>query len=138
MYIKYFLRTFTKFCDVVSLYLYPYNLPARFYAFKKTTKSLTNHLLYDILYFMGVFRHFITKRNSAEWSDIMYHNEIRKLRKQMYWNQYDLADYLDTNQTTIWKWEKGYSLPNTAQRAKLAELLHCTVEALYPPQPDDH
>ena len=70
----------------------------------------------------GIFSHV------ANWTGMKCN--IRELRKQNNLTQKELARLVDTNETTISRWERG-QFPSVPALWKLAEALRCKVDDLY-------
>lgn len=52
-------------------------------------------------------------------------------RKRICLSQADLAAAMGTDRTTVTKWESGAASPPAAKLPKLAQLLGCTIDALF-------
>lgn len=57
--------------------------------------------------------------------------KIKELRTLAGMTQRELADGMGVLPSCVTNWESGLSMPRTAQLPKLAELLHCTIDALF-------
>lgn len=55
------------------------------------------------------------------------------MRKRANLKQFELADILKVERSTIAKWESGAAFPRAAQLPELAAALHCTIDELYTP-----
>ena len=55
------------------------------------------------------------------------------MRKRAKLKQFELADLLKVERSTIAKWESGAAYPRAAQLPELAAALHCTIDELYQP-----
>ena len=58
-------------------------------------------------------------------------NNIKVLREQSGMSQKALATTMGVSQQAVSKWETGASLPLAEQLPKLADLFHCTIDALF-------
>lgn len=58
-------------------------------------------------------------------------NNIKLLREQKGLSQCDIAVALMVSPQAVSKWERGESAPKWEQAPKLADLLDCTIDALY-------
>lgn len=56
---------------------------------------------------------------------------IKELRLAAGLTQVELAAEMGTVQSTVSAWESGSSLPSAGLLPKLADTLHCTIDALY-------
>ena len=56
------------------------------------------------------------------------------MRKRANLKQFELADLLKVERSTIAKWESGAAFPRASQLPDLAAALHCTIDELYQPQ----
>ena len=63
-------------------------------------------------------------------SHIMFHENLKALRKDRGLSQEELAVRLNVVRQTISKWEKGLSVPDAAMLIRLAEVLDTTVSRL--------
>ena len=45
--------------------------------------------------------------------------------------QCDIARHMGVDVTTVCKWENGVTYPRSHMLPKLADLLHCSIDALY-------
>ena len=54
--------------------------------------------------------------------------KLREARERRVWSQLYLATKLETNQTTVSRWEKGVTLPSYFFREKLCSLLGVSME----------
>ena len=57
--------------------------------------------------------------------------KIRELRKAAGMTQRQLADLMGVGQTAVCNWETGANLPASDQLRKLADVLGCTIDALF-------
>lgn len=57
--------------------------------------------------------------------------KFRELRLAANLTQQDIANRLNVDRSTVSYWEKGTAMPRAEQLPKLADLLHCTIDALY-------
>ena len=57
--------------------------------------------------------------------------KFRELRLAANLTQQDIANRLNVDRSTVSYWEKGTAMPRAEQLPKLADLLHCTSDALY-------
>lgn len=55
------------------------------------------------------------------------------MRKRANLKQFELADLLKVERSTIAKWESGAAFPRAVQLPDLAAALHCTIDELYQP-----
>lgn len=55
---------------------------------------------------------------------------IRKQRKAERKSQAELAEALGVTQGAVSQWETGLTMPTLPMLAKIAEVLHCTTDAL--------
>lgn len=60
----------------------------------------------------------------------MFNKNIVKLRKAIGLSQYDVAEKLGLNQSSVAMWETGRNIPSGKNLIRLAELLNVTVEQL--------
>jgi transcriptional regulator with XRE-family HTH domain len=56
---------------------------------------------------------------------------IKRLRKKVLLTQESLAERINVDRSTVAKWETGASFPRTDMLPKLAEILGCTIDALF-------
>lgn len=49
--------------------------------------------------------------------------------------QKQLAEQLNVSQSNIAMWETGAAMPSASKLPELADLLHCTIDALYGREP---
>lgn len=56
---------------------------------------------------------------------------IKELRLAAKLSQQAVADHLDVDRTTVTCWENGTSMPRADLLPKLADLLNCTIDALF-------
>lgn len=56
---------------------------------------------------------------------------IRKRREQAAMTQAQMADALNVNRATVAMWETGKSNPRAEMLPAIAQLLGCTIDALY-------
>ncbi|WP_130869214.1 helix-turn-helix domain-containing protein [Intestinimonas massiliensis (ex Afouda et al. 2020)] len=56
---------------------------------------------------------------------------IKELREAMGLTRVQLADRLGVSVVAVRKWELGMAKPNADKLPALADLLHCTIDALY-------
>lgn len=61
-------------------------------------------------------------------------NEIRRLREAKDMSPTELAFRVRRSQTTIWRYESGEAVPSLATARRIAEVLDCTVDDLFPLQ----
>ena len=62
---------------------------------------------------------------------------IKELREAAGYSKRDLARIMDVDIAAVCRWEDGTMLPRAAKLPKLADLFHCTIDALFgrePPQ----
>ena len=57
--------------------------------------------------------------------------KFRELRLAANLTQQDIANRLNVDRSTVSYWEKGTAMPRAEQLPKLADLLNCTIDALY-------
>ena len=57
-------------------------------------------------------------------------NSIQTIRKNLGISQYDIANELGIDRSTVAKWETGKALPRAEVLVKLAAVLHCTVDEI--------
>ena len=55
------------------------------------------------------------------------------MRKRAKLKQFELADLLKVERSTIAKWESGVAFPRASQLPELAKTLNCTIDELYQP-----
>lgn len=55
------------------------------------------------------------------------------MRKRAKLKQFELADLLKVERSTIAKWESGAAYPRASQLPELAKALDCTIDELYQP-----
>lgn len=53
------------------------------------------------------------------------------MRKRAKLKQFELADLLKVERSTIAKWESGVAYPRASQLPELAKALDCTIDELY-------
>jgi transcriptional regulator with XRE-family HTH domain len=58
-------------------------------------------------------------------------NKMIKIRRDKRLSQQEIADYLEVNQSTIFKWESGLSLPNANQLQLISQILDVDIDALF-------
>ena len=63
-----------------------------------------------------------------KWGDKM--NAFEYYRKKVLLTQEEAAGALGLNRSTVTKWETGVALPATAKLNDIADLYHCTIDAL--------
>ena len=56
---------------------------------------------------------------------------IKERREAMGLTRIQLADSLGVTTVAVRKWEVGLAMPNAGKLPALADLLHCTIDALY-------
>lgn len=56
---------------------------------------------------------------------------IKELRKAAGLTQVQVANRLEVSQSTVCSWEVGTAAPAAAMLPKLADLFHCTIDALF-------
>lgn len=56
---------------------------------------------------------------------------IKELRERAGLTRIQLADHLGVSVVAVRKWELGTAKPNADKLPALADLLHCTIDALY-------
>lgn len=56
---------------------------------------------------------------------------IREHREAMGLTRIQVADRLGVTKVAVRKWEVGLAMPNADKLPALADLLHCTIDALY-------
>lgn len=56
---------------------------------------------------------------------------IKQLREKEQLTQAELASALEVSQQTIAKWECGLAVPRATLLPQLADLLHCSIDALF-------
>ena len=57
--------------------------------------------------------------------------EIKRLRVQANLTQMQLADAMQVDRSTVAHWEIGTAMPRSELLPRLADLLGCTIDALY-------
>lgn len=57
--------------------------------------------------------------------------KIKNLRLAAGMTQEEVARHMNVDYTTVCKWETGATYPRAQMLPKLADLLHCTIDALY-------
>ena len=57
--------------------------------------------------------------------------EIKRHRLAAGLTQEEVARHMDVDFTTVCKWENGVSCPRASALPKLADLFHCSIDALY-------
>ena len=55
------------------------------------------------------------------------------MRKRAKLKQFELADLLKVERSTIAKWESGAAYPRASHLPELAKALDCTIDELYQP-----
>lgn len=60
---------------------------------------------------------------------------LRQLRQMANLTQKQLAEQLNVSQSNIAMWETGAAMPSASKLPELADLLHCTIDALYGREP---
>lgn len=58
-------------------------------------------------------------------------NNIKSLRVASGMSQRDLANEMNISQQAVARWERGDSMPRADQLPRLADLLNCTIDALF-------
>ncbi len=58
-------------------------------------------------------------------------NKMIKIRRSKRLSQQEIADYLEVNQSTIFKWESGLSLPNANQLQLISQILDVDIDVLF-------
>lgn len=61
----------------------------------------------------------------------MISENLRRLRIANGYTQQQLAEYLCISNQSISKWERGDAMPSTELLPKIAEFLHCSINALF-------
>lgn len=56
---------------------------------------------------------------------------LRELRKERGLTQVQLAEMMSVTQGAVSGWESGTALPQASQLPRLADLLGCSIDALY-------
>lgn len=56
---------------------------------------------------------------------------IKELRERAGLTRIQLADHLGVSVVAVRKWDLGMAKPNADKLPVLADLLHCTIDALY-------
>lgn len=56
---------------------------------------------------------------------------LRRLRHMADLTQKQLAEQLNVSQSNIAMWETGTAMPSASKLPELADLLHCSIDALY-------
>lgn len=56
---------------------------------------------------------------------------LRELRKERGLTQVQLAEMMSVTQGAVSSWESGTALPQASQLPRLADLLGCSIDALY-------
>ncbi|MEQ2454929.1 helix-turn-helix domain-containing protein [Flavonifractor hominis] len=56
---------------------------------------------------------------------------IKERREAMGLTRMQVADCLGVSKVAVRKWETGLAMPNADKLPVLADLLHCTIDALY-------
>ena len=56
---------------------------------------------------------------------------IKELRIAAGLRQVDLAEKMGVTQSTVCSWETGAAMPQASLRPKLADVLGCTIDALF-------
>ena len=57
--------------------------------------------------------------------------KIKELREAAGLSQAELVQLTGADQTTVSRWENGQRLPRTAKLPELADILGCTIDALF-------
>ena len=57
--------------------------------------------------------------------------KFKELRLAANLTQKDVADELKVDRSTVAYWENGTAMPRAEQLPKLADLYHCTIDALF-------
>lgn len=57
--------------------------------------------------------------------------KIKELRQAAGLSQAELAEQVKVNQTAVSQWERGTSLPACDKLPELADVLGCTIDALF-------
>lgn len=60
---------------------------------------------------------------------------LRRLRQMANLTQKKLAEQLNVSQSNIAMWETGAAMPSASKLPELADLLHCSIDALYGREP---
>lgn len=56
---------------------------------------------------------------------------VKELRISANLSQQDVAEAMEVDRSTVSYWESGKSFPRADQLPKLADLFHCTIDALF-------
>ena len=56
---------------------------------------------------------------------------LKRLRLERNLTQKQLAEMVTVSQSNIAMWETGAAMPSAAKLPELADVLHCTIDALY-------
>ena len=57
--------------------------------------------------------------------------QLKELREAAGIRACDVAQALEVDASTVSKWEANVTYPRASQLPKLADLFHCTIDALY-------
>ena len=57
--------------------------------------------------------------------------KFKELRLAANLTQKDVAEELNVDRSTVSYWENGSAMPRAEQLPKLADLFHCTIDALF-------
>ena len=60
---------------------------------------------------------------------------IRELREAAGLSQADVMRAMNVDSAAVSRWESGRTLPRASKLPALADLLHCTIDALYGREP---
>lgn len=63
---------------------------------------------------------------------------LKEFREKAGYTQEDLANYLDTSQTQVWRWEVGKNEPTSDTIVKIAKILNVTADYLLGLADDPH
>lgn len=61
--------------------------------------------------------------------------KVRELRMAANYSQQELADSMNVDRSTVSCWERGTAFPRAEQLPRLADILHCTIDALFGREP---
>ena len=75
---------------------------------------------------------FSVKKSFFTWevADMKINEQIKKLRKQRNFNQYELSEIIGVSVDTVRRWEKGSQVPRADELIHLASALSVTVSEL--------
>lgn len=87
----------------------------------------------DSLCYIAISDYKSRFRRDVILTEVTITKGLAYMRKRANLKQFELADILKVERSTIAKWESGAAFPRAAQLPELAAALHCTIDELYQP-----